>query len=57
MASQQAGAPSGADRPGVATVRPSQMEASQPRTPKAPVQAAFGSGGGAAIVFRDYASI
>jgi hypothetical protein len=33
------------------------MEGSQPRTTKAPVQAAFGSGCGAALVFRDYASI
>jgi hypothetical protein len=54
MAQQQAGAPHSAEQPGVSTT---QMEASQPRTPRAPAQAAFGSGGGAAIVFRDYGSI
>jgi hypothetical protein len=57
MAQQQAGAPQGADQPGVSTAQQTQMEASQSRTTRAPAQAAFGSGGGAAIVFRDYASI
>jgi hypothetical protein len=57
MAQQQAGAPQGADQPRVSTAQQTQMEASQSRTTRAPAQAAFGSGGGAAIVFRDYASI
>ena len=57
MALQQAGASQGAEQTGVSVAQPAQMEASQPRTPRTSPQAAFGSGGGAAIVFRDYASI
>ena len=57
MLQQQAGAPPGAEQPGVSTAQPAQMEASKPMTPRAAAQAAFGSGGGAALVFRDYASI
>ena len=58
MASQQqAGAPKGADEPGVAEPQASQAEASVPRAPRRPIQAAFGTAGGAAVVFRDYASI
>ncbi len=57
MEHRQAGAPQGAEQPGSSSGSLPQMEGSQPRTTKAPVQAAFGSGGGAALVFRDYASI
>lgn len=57
MALPQAGAPQGAEQPGVSAPPLAQSEASLPRSPRAPVQAAFGSGGGAALVFRDYASI
>lgn len=57
MATKQAGAPDSASRPDASASQPSQMTASQPRTVKAPVQAAFGTGSGAAILFRDYASI
>lgn len=57
MALPQAGAPQGAEQPGVSAPPLAQAEASLPRSPRAPVQAAFGSGGGAALVFRDYASI
>ena len=57
MATHQAGAPQGADQPGASAPQGQQMQASQGQPPRAPVQAAFGSGGGAAIVFRDYASI
>jgi hypothetical protein len=69
MELRQAGALQGAEQPGASSARPSQVTASQPGSPrapaafgptdhlKAPTQAAFGSGGGAAIVFRDYASI
>ena len=54
MAQPQAGAPQGAEQPGVSVAPAAQMEAQQPRMPQ---QAAVGSGGGAALVFRDYASI
>ena len=54
---RQSGAPQGAEQPNVSVARPAQMEASTPKLPRAPVQAAFGSGGGAALVFRDFASI
>lgn len=57
MAPHQAGAPTGADQPGASAPSGQQMQATQPRATKAPVQAAFGTGGGAAIVFRDFASI
>lgn len=57
MAQPQAGAPPGAERPGVSAAPDAQMEASLPRPPRGTVQSAFGSGGGAALVFRDYASI
>ena len=57
MNQPQAGAPQGAERPGASAAQLAQMEAQQPRTPRAPSQAAFDSGGGAALVFRDYASI
>jgi hypothetical protein len=58
MASQQPGAQSGAEQPGSSPAPSQQMTASQPvRTPKAPGFAAFGTSGGAAIMFRDLASI
>jgi hypothetical protein len=71
MELRQAGAQQGAEQPGASSAPSLQMTASQPGgqralgqmgsdpagRSKAPVQAAFGSGGGAAIVFRDYASI
>lgn len=57
MAPHQAGAPTGADQPGASAPSGQQMQATLPRPPRAPVQAAFGTGGGAAIVFRDFASI
>ena len=58
MASQQPGAPQGPDQVGSSQAQSEQMSASQPgRTPKAPGYAAFGTSGGAAIVFRDLASI
>lgn len=57
MALHQAGAPTGADQPGASAPAGQQMQATLPRPPRAPVQAAFGTGGGAAIVFRDFASI
>lgn len=50
MAQQQAGAPQGTERPGIAPIHSAQMSASQPKTTRA-------QAGGAAIVFRDYASI
>ena len=54
---RQADAPEGADQRNASPGPAPQMEASQPRPAGAPFQAAFGSGGGAALVFRDYASI
>lgn len=57
MAPHQAGAPSGADQPGASAPAAQQMQAALSRAPKAPVQAAFGTTGGAALVFRDFASI
>lgn len=57
MDHRQAGTPQGAEQPGAASAAPAQMEGSQPRGAKSPGQSAFGSGGGAALVFRDYASI
>lgn len=56
MAQQQAGAPQGANQPGTSSPQPAQMAGSQPKATRAPLQSAFDSGG-AAIVFRDYASI
>ncbi|HVG49775.1 MAG TPA: hypothetical protein VM899_16740 [Rubellimicrobium sp.] len=58
MASQQPGAPSGTEQMGASQTPSPQMTASQPPKPsKAPGFAAFGTTGGAAIVFRDLASI
>lgn len=58
MASQQPGAPQGPDQAGTSQAPSQQMSASQlGGTPKAPGFAAFGTSGGAAIVFRDLASI
>lgn len=57
MASSKPSAQQGADQAGVPPARPAQMQASEPRPTKPPVQAAFGTSGGAAVVFRDYASI
>lgn len=57
MTPHQSGAPQGADRPGASAPTGQQMQATLPRAPKAPFQAAFGTGGGAALVFRDFASI
>jgi hypothetical protein len=56
MSNQQSGATERPEQQGATSgERPSQMQASGTRPPR--IQAAFGSGGGAAIVFRDYASI
>ncbi len=58
MASQQPGAPSGTEQMGASQTPSQQMTASQPaKSPKSPGFAAFGTAGGAAIVFRDLASI
>lgn len=57
MELRQAGAPQDVEQAGSPSTAAPQMQASQPRGTKAPVPAAFGSGGGAALVFRDYASI
>ena len=57
MASQQAGAQTGAEQSGAPPARLAQMDASTPRPVKAPTPAAFGTSGGAAVVIRDYASI
>lgn len=58
MASQQPGTPTGTEQMGASQTPGPQMMASQPpRSPKAPAFAAFGTTGGAAIVFRDLASI
>lgn len=57
MASSKPSAQPGADELGPSSARPAQMQSSEPRPPKAPIQAAFGTTGGAAVVFRDYASI
>lgn len=58
MASQQPGAPSGTDQMNASQAPSQQMSASEPgKAPKAPSYAAFGTTGGAAIVFRDLASI
>lgn len=52
-------APGGGAERGSAPQQQQQAQAPQPRQPGAPVAswAAFGTGGGAAIVFRDLASI
>jgi hypothetical protein len=56
MSNHQAGATERPDQQGASSdARQAQMEAAQPKAPR--TQAAFGSGGGAAIVFRDFASI
>lgn len=58
MASQQPGTPSGTEQMGASQTPSQQMTASLPaKAPKAPGFAAFGTAGGAAIVFRDLASI
>ncbi len=59
MVSQQPGAFTGAEQPGSSeTPNQQQMTASQfGKAPKAPGFAAFGTSGGAAIMFRDLASI
>ena len=58
MASQQPGAPAGTEQMGTSQAPSEQMAASQPAKPsRAPSFAAFGTSGGAAIVFRDLASI
>jgi hypothetical protein len=58
MAGQQTGAPLGTEQMGASQTPSEQMTASQPsKFPKAPGFAAFGTAGGAAIVFRDLASI
>ena len=58
MASQQPGAPLGTDNSDASQAPSQQMSASQPgKAPKAPGYAAFGTSGGAAIMFRDLASI
>jgi hypothetical protein len=56
MSNQQAGATERPGQQGASSAeRPAQMQASEAKPPR--IQAAFGSGGGAAIVFRDLASI
>ena len=59
MVIEQPGARTGTEQPGSSqTQSKPQMTASQPgTTPKAPGFAAFGTSGGAAIMFRDLASI
>ena len=58
MVIEQPGAPQGTERPGTSPAPSQQMTASQPdKAPKAPGFAAFGTTGGAAIMFRDLASI
>ena len=58
MASQQPGTPSGTEQMGASQTPSQQMTASQPAKPsKVSNFAAFGTSGGAAIVFRDLASI
>lgn len=58
MSPQQTGAQTGDAQPGAATAPMAQAEASQTfRAPGASGLAAFGTGGGAAILFRDLASI
>jgi len=58
MSSQQPGAPAASEQPGASSDQAPQMEASQPRkAPRAPGLAAFGTSSGAAVIFRDYASI
>ena len=58
MVSQQPGAFTGAEQPGSSSAQNQQMTASQPsKAPKTPGYAAFGTTGGAAIMFRDLASI
>ncbi len=57
MAMQQAGVHEDPKQQGTGGSRPVQMGAAQGKPVKAPVQAAFGTSSGAAVVFRDYASI
>ncbi len=57
MAMQQAGVPVDADQQGGTGSRPVQMNMTQGKPAKAPTQAAFGTSSGAAVVFRDFASI
>ncbi|TNC72578.1 hypothetical protein [Rubellimicrobium roseum] len=57
IAAQPGAEQAGADQSGASGARLSQPGASRSASPRAPVQAAFGDGSGAAIVFRDYASI
>ncbi len=57
MELRQPGALQGAEQPGASSVSSRQMEGSQPKPIRAPVQAAFGSVGGGALVFRDFASL
>jgi hypothetical protein len=58
MVIEQPGAPAGTEQPGSSSAPSQQMTASQPgKAPKVPSFAAFGTSGGAAIVFRDLASI
>jgi hypothetical protein len=54
---QQAGVPVDADQQGGTGSRPVQMNMTQGKPAKAPTQAAFGTSSGAAVVFRDFASI
>ncbi len=57
MAMQQAGVRQDATQQGNGDGRPNQMGTAPGKGVKAPVQAAFGTSSGAAVVFRDYASI
>lgn len=58
MTSQHNAPESGAEQAGASGTRSPQAGATRSgATTRAPVQAAFGNGSGAAIVFRDYASI
>ena len=58
MASQQSGSEQGPEQLGATSTRVRQLEAGQPaKIAPVPTQAAFGTGSGAAVVFRDFASI
>lgn len=57
MERQHTGAPKGTDQPGASQAQRPKATTSQPSKPKAPTYAAFGTTGGAAIMFHDLASI
>jgi hypothetical protein len=58
MSSIPSGLPPVAEQADASSVESKQMEASEPRkAPRTPDHAVFGAASGAAVVFRDYASI